>query len=284
MNNKKNRVVITGLGVVSPNALGTSDFKSALQEGRSGIQHWEGLKEMNFKSQSGGKPPSTEEYKLENLPEFIARKISNNAVIYACLSGLEAWKDAGLSPNEEKVNPNEGTIIGSGALAMDSFIDSKIYPIDQGNHRRLGSRTIPESMSSGAAAYLNSIIGFGGRVLSNSSACITGSEAVLQGFELIRSGKMDRMLCGSTEGDGRYIWAGFDAMRVLCSDSNEDPEKGSRPLSATSSGFVPGGGSGALVLESLESAQERGAKIYAEVLGGEVNTGGKWRDNDCSQL
>lgn len=275
MSKKDNRVVITGLGVIAPNALGVPDFLDALQAGKSGIQYWEDLKALNFKCQIGGKPALTEKYKSENLPDFIAKKVGNNAIIYACLAGLEAWKDANLTINEDQVNNREGIIVGSGALAMDSFIDTKIYPIDEGNHRKLGSRSIPETMSSGAAAYLNNIIGFGGRVLSNSSACITGSEAVLQGYDLIQSGKMDRMLCGSTEGDGRYIWGGFDAMRVLCSDSNEDPEKGSRPMSSNSAGFVPGGGAGALVLESLESAQSRGARVYAEVLGGEMNTGGQ---------
>lgn len=271
----KNRVVITGLGVVSPNALGVSAFSDALKKGTSGISHWERLQEINFKCQIGGVPPVTEEYKEKILPEFIAKKIQNNAVIYACLSGLEAWSDAGLQVDPGNYDSKTGMIIGSGALGLDSFIETKIYPIDQGNHRKLGSRSVPESMSSGAGAYLNSVLGLKGRILSNSSACITGSEAILQGFELVQSGRMERMLCGSSEGDGRYIWGGFDAMRVLCSDSNDNPARGSRPLSATSSGFVPSGGSGALVLESLEAAQARGARIYAEVLGGDVNSGGQ---------
>jgi len=271
----KNRVVITGMGVVAPNALNVDEFRKALQEGKSGIKRYENLGEINFKCQLGGKPPVTQEYKDEHLPHFVAQKVKNNAVIYACLSGLEAWNDAGLEIKPGGYDRKTGMLVGSGALGLDSFIEHKIYPIDQGNHRKLGSRSVPESMSSGAGAYLNSILGLRGRIFSNSSACITGSEAVLQGFEMIQSGKMERMLCASSEGDGRYIWGGFDAMRVLCSDSNEAPEKGSRPMSATSSGFIPSGGSGALVLETLEAAQARGAKIYAEILGGEVNSGGQ---------
>lgn len=272
---KKNRVVITGIGVIAPNGINVQEFDAALRGGKSGIKRWENLGDINFKCQIGGKPPVTQEYKDEHLPDFIAKKVQNNAVIYACLSGLEAWKDAGLEIQPGHYNRKTGLLIGSGALGLDSFIENKIYQIDQGNHRRLGSRSVPESMSSGAGAYLNGILGLSGRIFSNSSACITGSEAVLQAFEMIQSGRMERMLCGSTEGDGRYIWGGFDAMRVLCSDSNEQPEYGSRPMSATSSGFVPSGGSGALVLESLESAEARGAKIYAEILGGEVNSGGQ---------
>lgn len=275
MSQNKRRVVITGLGVVAPNALNVSEFDHALQHGISGIKRWENLEAINFKCQIGGKPPVTQEYKNEYLPDFIAKKVKNNAVIYACLAGLEAWSDAGLSIAPGTYDRKTGLLIGSGALGLDSFIESKIYPIDQGNHRRLGSRSVPESMSSGAGAYLNGILGLTGRIFSNSSACITGSEAILQAYEHISSGRMDRMLCGSTEGDGRYIWGGFDAMRVLCSDSNDKPESGSRPMSASSSGFVPSGGSGAMVLETLESAQERGATIYAEILGGEVNSGGQ---------
>lgn len=271
----KHRVVITGLGVVAPNGVNVAEFEAALRSGKSGIKRWENLGDINFKCQIGGKPEITQEYKEQKLPDFIAKKVQNNAVIYACLSGLEAWTDAGLEVAPGTYDRKTGMIIGSGALGLDSFIEHKIYPIDNGNHRRLGSRSVPESMSSGAGAYLNSILGLKGRIFSNSSACITGSEAVLQAFEMVQSGRMERMLCGSTEGDGRYIWGGFDAMRVLCSDSNEQPEKGSRPMSATSSGFVPSGGSGALVIESLEAAQARGAKIYAEILGGDVNSGGQ---------
>lgn len=271
---QKKRVVITGLGVVAPNGLNINEFETALRSGTSGIRKWEGLEELNFKCQIGGRPAITQEYKDEHLPQFIAKKLRNNAVIYACLSGLEAWKDSGLQLDSNQQR-RSGIIFGSGAMALDEFIGANIDMLNQGQHRKVGSRSVPESMSSGAAAFLNGILGLQGRILSNSSACITGSEAILQGFEMIQSGKMDRMLCGSTEGDGQYIWGGFDAMRVLCSDANDNPTYGSRPMSASSSGFVPSGGSGALVLESLETAQERGAEIYAEILGGEVNSGGQ---------
>ncbi|MEQ8474388.1 MAG: beta-ketoacyl-[acyl-carrier-protein] synthase family protein [Marinoscillum sp.] len=271
----KNRVVITGIGVVSPNGIGKADYNDSLKSGRSGIRHWEELAELNLKCQLGGKPEVTQEYKNERLPSFIAQKLKNSGVIYACLSGLEAWKDAGLEVSPGSYNRKTGMIMGSGALALDTYIGPNIRMVDEGNHRRVGSRSVPESMSSGAGAYLNSILGLTGRIFTNSSACITGSESVFQGFEMIQSGRMERMLCGSTEGDGKYIWAGFDSMRVLCADSNDRPEFGSRPMSASSSGFVPSGGSGAFVLESLDSAQKRGARIYAEILGGEVNSGGQ---------
>ncbi|WP_420317677.1 beta-ketoacyl-[acyl-carrier-protein] synthase family protein [Ekhidna sp.] len=274
---KKHRVVITGLGVVAANAIGVDNYEKALREGKSGIKRWEELEKLNFRSQIGGIPDLDSVNLSDHLPRLLAEKISNKGIIYAMLSGLEAWSDAGLEPNSENTDFNSGIIIGAGDLSFDTFInrDFPAYPIDKGESRKLGSRTISECMNSGAAAYLNTILGLGNRVQSNSSACITGSEAVLMGYEYLSEGKADRMICGSTEGDGRYIWAGFDAMRVLCSDSNDNPEYGSRPMSETSSGFVPSGGSGALVLETLESAQSRGAKIYGEILGGHVNSGGQ---------
>ncbi|MEM8938479.1 MAG: beta-ketoacyl-[acyl-carrier-protein] synthase family protein [Bacteroidota bacterium] len=274
---KKHRVVITGIGVVASNAIGVKNFHQALKEGKSGIKKWDELEKLNLRCQIGGAPDLDSINLYDYLPKLFAQKITNKGIIYGCLAGLEAWKDAGLELNEDEVDYSSGLILGAGDLSFDSWINREYpaYPIDRGESRRLGSRTISESMNSGASAYLNNLLGLGSRIQSNSSACITGSEAVLSGFEYLQMGRAERMLCGSTEGDGRYIWAAFDAMRVLCSDSNENPTFGSRPMSATSSGFVPSGGSGALVLETLTSAEKRGAKIYAEVLGGHMNSGGQ---------
>jgi 3-oxoacyl-(acyl-carrier-protein) synthase len=111
-------------------------------------------------------------------------------------------------------------------------------------------------------------------VTTNSSACSTGTEAIVEGLCRIRSGLAQRMLCGGSEGASHYIWAGFDAMRVLCRSHNQEPERASRPMSATAGGFIPGSGAGVLVLEDLEVALARGARIYAEVAGGAVNCGG----------
>ena len=275
---KNNRVVVTGIGVVSPNGTGVEAFNQALLSGKSAIKYWEELKDLNFRCQIGARVTVDNSYKEKFLPSFIINKIRNNAIIYACLSGMEAWLDAGLSPNETDVDTDSGIVFGSGDLSFDDLKTPSEFPvtlIGNGDSKRLGSRAISEAMNSGASAYLNNLLGLGNRIVSNSSACVTGSESVLVGYEHIKGGRATRMICGSTEGDSKYIWGGFDAMRVLCSDSNDNPEKGSRPMSATSSGFVPGGGSGALVLETLESAQKRGAKIYAEICGGEYNSGGQ---------
>jgi len=274
---RNKRVVITGIGVVASNGIGKDAFMQALREGKSGIKRLEELKKVNIKCQIGGVPDLASINLNDFLPRLFVEKMTNRGIIYACLSGLEAWKDAGLAPNDDEVDYSSGIIMGAGDLTCSSWINREFptYLIDRGESRKLGSRTISESMNSGAAAYLNSLLGLGNRVQANSSACITGSEAVSMGYEYLQTGRAERMLCGSTEGDGKYIWGGFDAMRVLCNDSNDNPAFGSRPMSSTSSGFVPSGGAGALVIETLESARNRGAKIYAEILGGHTNSGGQ---------
>jgi 3-oxoacyl-(acyl-carrier-protein) synthase len=130
-------------------------------------------------------------------------------------------------------------------------------------------------MASGISAYLGGILGMGNQVTTNSSACTTGTEALLMGFERVQSGKTKRMLVGSCSDEGAYIWGGFDAMRVMTYKHNAKPAEGSRPMSIDAAGFVPGSGAGALVLESLESALKRKTNIYAEVLGGNINSGGQ---------
>ena len=188
---------------------------------------------------------------------------------------MHAWKDAGLKiDSNSETDYSSGMVFGSGTSGIEKFRDS-IYKLDNLKVKRLGSNVVLQTMSSGISAYLGGILGLGNQVTTNSSACSTGSEALLMGFERISSGKASKMLVGSCSDDGPYIWGGFDAMRVMTYKYNDLPEKGSRPMSIDASGFVPGAGAGAMVLESLESALKREAKIYGEVLGGNLNSGGQ---------
>jgi 3-oxoacyl-(acyl-carrier-protein) synthase len=147
--------------------------------------------------------------------------------------------------------------------------------IDGGRTRRMGSTIVEQVMCSGVSARIGGLLGLGGQVSTNSSACTTGTEAIVEAYWQIQAGRAKRMLAGGAEGDSHYTWGSFDAMRVLAANRNQEPERASRPMSASASGFVPGSGAGMLMLESLESALERGARIYAEVLGGQVNSGGQ---------
>jgi len=269
------RVVITGLGVVAPNGTGLQDFRYALLNGVSGIKHDPELQRLLFSCQIAGKPQITEELLRNYFTELEIKNLESTGIVYGVIAGMDAWKDSGLEPSPSAYPDwDRGTIFGTGTSGLDKF-RSSIYKIDDLQVRKLGSTVVAQTMASGISAYLAGKLGMGNQVTTNSSACATGTESILMAFDRIKSGAANIMLAGSTSDSGPYIWGGFDAMKVCTFKHNELPEQGSRPMSATASGFVPGSGAGALVLESLESALRRGAKIYAEVLGGNVNSGGQ---------
>ena len=271
----KLRVVITGMGIVAPNAIGLDNFLEAIQKGKSGITFHQKLKDLKFSCCIGGIPSVSKELKSQYLTSLQLRGFDSAGILYGCIAGMDAWKDAGFKIDKNSsTDYNSGIVFGTGTSGIEKFREA-IYKLDNNKVKRLGSTVVVQTMTSGISAYLGGILGLGNQVTTNSSACTTGTEALLMGFERIQSGKASRMLVGSCSDDGAYIWGGFDAMRVMTYKHNETPEKGSKPMSAEASGFVPGSGAGALVLESLESALKRKATIYAEVLGGNINSGGQ---------
>lgn len=272
----KNRVVITGLGVVSPNGVGLEEFTNAIKNGQSGIRFSQELCDLKFSCHLGATPEISEDKKREYLTDLQLRNFNASGILYGIIAGMDAIKDAGISPAAKDDDPlwDLGIIFGSGTSGVDKLRES-FYKIDDKNVRRLGSTSVAQTMTSGVSAYLGGIIGAGNIVTGNSSACSTGTEALLMGFERIKAGKAKMMLCGSTSDHGPYLWGGFDAMKVTTFKHNENPEDVAGPMSENASGFVPGSGAGAYMLESLESAQNRGAKIYAEILGGAINSGGQ---------
>jgi len=270
----KRRVVITGLGVVAPNGVGLPAFEHSLRNGISGIQFQDKLKELNFSCQIAGTPEIPESLLSRYFTPLQLRGLSSSGIIYGVIAGTDAWKDAGLEVSEAHPDWDSGIIFGTGFSGAEKFREA-IHQIDEGNTRRLGSTSVLQTMASGISAYLGGILGCGNQVTTNSSACTTGTESLLMGYDRIKSGKAARMLVGSCGESGPYIWGGFDAMRILPHKYNDNPTAGSRPFSESASGFVPGSGAGALILEELETAKARGARIYAEVLGGHINSGGQ---------
>lgn len=269
------RVVITGLGVCAPNGVGLRDFTQALTNGKSGIRHQSKLEQLQFGCQLAAEPLIKDNLLNNYFSPLQLRGLNATGLVYGVIAGVDAWKDAGLEENAtDEPYWDYGVLFGTGILGVDKFRES-IYLVDDKNVRRLGSTTVIQTMASGISAYLGGILGCGNQVTTNSSACTTGTEGVLMAYERVSSGKADIILTGSCSDSGPYVWGGFDAMRILPRNFNDQPMRASRPMSASANGFVPGSGAGALVLESLESAQKRGAKIYAEVLGGEVNSGGQ---------
>ncbi len=269
------RVVITGLGVIAPNGNGVSAFEAALRKGQSGIRYQPVMEEAKFACRVAGTPEGVDELAEATFreDELLAMNMSHR---YASLASIEAWRAAGFEvPTlDSDVDWNTGAILGTGIGGMDTTAEKVVPLTDQKKVRRLGSTAVEQVMASGISARVSGQLALGNQVTTNSSACSTGTEAISMGVERIRAGLAERMICGGAEGASHYIWAGFDAMRVLCRTFNDEPERASRPMSATAAGFIPGSGAGMLMLESLESAEARGATIHAEVLGTAVNCGG----------
>jgi 3-oxoacyl-(acyl-carrier-protein) synthase len=264
------------MGVVAPNGLGLAAFDAALRGGRSGVRQVPGLAELGFGCTVAGVPQGVDAA-AEAAFDAELRLAMNSNHRMGALAAIEAWTDAGFArpePSDDRVHWEAGAVLGTGVGGLDT-VGGKLVPMtDAGKVRRMGSTVVEQVMGSGVSARVSGLLALGNQVTSNSSACSTGTEAVLDGVARIRAGLADRMLCGGSEGDSHYIWAGFDAMRVLSRRFNEEPERASRPMSASAGGFVPAAGAGVLHLESLESAERRGARIHAEVLGGALNCGG----------
>lgn len=272
----RRRVVITGMGVVAPNAVGLEAYERALREGASGIRHIPQLDELNFGCTVAGVPQGVDEVadRYFDEDELLAMNSSHR---FGCIAAVDAWTDAGFqrpSHDDDHVCWEAGAVIGTGIGGIDTIGERVVPLVNAGRVRRLGSTMVEQVMGSGVSARVSGLLALGNQVTANSSACSTGTEAIIEGARRIRDGLAERMLCGGTEGASHYTWAAFDSMRVLCRKHNDEPEKASRPLSASACGFIPGSGAAILHLESLESARERGARVYAEVLGGAVNCGG----------
>jgi 3-oxoacyl-(acyl-carrier-protein) synthase len=261
--------------VIAPNGVGVAAFEEALRAGRSGVRRSEAMAEHGFACQVAGVPEGADELAEKSFdPELLLAM--NGSHRYAALAALEAWLDAGLARPGHDAEPDwgAGCVVGTGIGGMDTIASRVVPLVDAKKVRRLGSTAVEQVMASGVSARLSGLLALGNQVTTNSSACSTGTEAVIEGTLRIRHGLAERMLCGGVEAASHYIWAGFDAMRVLAKSWNDEPERASRPLSASAGGFVPAAGAGVLLLESLESALARGARVRAEVLGGALNCGG----------
>jgi 3-oxoacyl-(acyl-carrier-protein) synthase len=272
----RHRVVITGMGVVAPNGHGLVDFEQALREGRSGIRFVPRLEELKFACQIGGVPERFDEILTSYFDGEVLLSMNQN-IGYISVSAMDAWRDAGFeAPGDgDPVDWETGAILGCGIGGMDTIAGTIVPMVSEGKTRRMGSTIVEQVMNSGTSARVGGLLALGNQVTSNSAACSTGTEAIVDALWRIRTGLAKRMLAGGSEGPSPYIWAGFDSMRVIARKFNDQPERGSRPMSGSANGFVPGAGGAVLVLEELETARSRGARIYAEILGGVVNCGGQ---------
>jgi 3-oxoacyl-[acyl-carrier-protein] synthase I len=255
------RVVVTGMGIVSCLGNDQETVLDALKEGRSGIRFKEGYKKIGFRSQVAGSVDIDLDAELDRK----TRRFMAESAGYAYVAMRQAIEDAGLT-HEDVSNPRTGIVAGSGGASPATQVLAADVLRSKGI-KRVGPFVVPRSMSSTVAACLATPFGIKGINYSISSACATSSHCIGHAMEQIQLGKQDIMFAGGGEEERWELTMGFDAMGALSSKYNDTPEKASRPFDVSRDGFVIAGGGGILVLEEMEHAISRGAKIYAEVVG-----------------
>ena len=255
------RVVITGLGVVSSLGNNKDEVKSSLYNASSGISFDQSQKEMGFRSQVSGQIDL-------NLEETIDRKFlrfMGDGASYNYIAMNEAIEDSGL--NEDEISNNmTGLIMGSGGPSTKSLLRAFDITREKGP-KKIGPTSVPKVMCSTNSATLSTYFKIKGINYSISSACSTSAHCIGNAYEIIQMGKQDRIFAGGGEELDWTLSALFDAMPALSSKYNDQPSKSSRAFDKHRDGFVIAGGGGVVVLEDLETAVKRNAKIYAEIVG-----------------
>ena len=255
------RVVVTGIGIVSCLGNNKEAVLDSLQQGRSGIKHNQSYVDIGMRSHISGSVDI-------NAEELIDRKLyrfMGDAAAYAYLSMKEAVEDSGLS--EEQVSHfRTGLVVGSGGGSSEQQLESTDVMREKGL-RRVGPYRITRTMSSTVSACLATPFKIKGVNYTISSACATSAHCIGHAAELIQLGKQDVVFAGGGEAEHWTMSHMFDAMGALSTNYNETPEKASRAFDAARDGFVIAGGGAVLVIEELEHAKARGAKIYAELTG-----------------
>ncbi|MBT5911484.1 beta-ketoacyl-ACP synthase I [Alphaproteobacteria bacterium] len=255
------RVVVTGLGVVSSIGNNSQEVTQSLKQGKSGITFSDEYRDMGFRSHVHGS------IKLEPS-DYIDRKVlrfMGNGASYCYIAMEQAIQDAGLGESDIS-NPLTGLIIGSGGPSTSNMMAAFDLAREKGP-KRVGPYMVPRVMSSTSSATLSTSFKIKGLSYSISSACSTSSHCIGNAFETIQLGKQNIMFAGGGEELHWTLSVLFDAMGALSSKYNDAPKRASRAYDADRDGFVIAGGGGVLVLEELEHALARGAKIYAELVG-----------------
>jgi 3-oxoacyl-[acyl-carrier-protein] synthase-1 len=255
------RVVITGLGIVSCLGNDKETVSANLRAGRAGIRFNPEYAEMGLRSQVSG----SIDLKLEELIDRKVYRFMGDAAAFAYLSMEQAIKDSGLSA-EDVSNPRVGLIAGSGGASTLNQMEALDIMREKGV-KRVGPYRVPRTMGSTVSACLATPFKIKGVNYSISSACATSAHCIGSAMEQIQMGKQDMVFAGGGEEEHWTQSFLFDAMGALSTQYNDTPEKASRAYDAKRDGFVIAGGGGMVVVEELEHALKRGAKIYAEIVG-----------------
>ncbi|TQS71720.1 beta-ketoacyl-ACP synthase I [Rhodobacteraceae bacterium] len=256
------RVVITGLGIVSPIGNSAEEVTESLRAGRSGITFQQDYADNGFRSQIAGVPQIDF---AEHVDKRVLRFMGPTAA-YAYIAMKQAIADSGLAEDQVS-NPRTGLVAGSGGPSTSSVFQAHQITKEKGSPKRMGPFMVTKAMSSTVSACLATPFKIKGVNYSITSACSTSAHCIGNGAELIQMGKQDIVFAGGGEEVDWSLSCLFDAMGAMSSKYNDTPDKAARAFDATRDGFVIGGGGGILVLEELEHAKARGAKIYAEVTG-----------------
>ncbi len=255
------RVVVTGIGIVSCLGNGKTAVLDSLKAGRSGIRHNQTYADIGMRSHVSGSIDI-------NVSELIDRKLlrfMGDASAYSYLSMQEAIKDAGLE-EEQVSNFRSGIVAGSGGGSPKDQLESTDIAIERGI-KRVGPYRVPRTMSSSVSACLATSFKIKGINYSISSACATSAHCIGNAMELIQMDKQDLVFAGGGESEHWSLSHMFDAMGALSTKYNDSPEKASRAFDADRDGFVIAGGGGMVLVEALDHALSRKAKIYAEITG-----------------
>ena len=262
------RVVITGLGIVSPVGTGIDYAWKNILAGKSGIRKVTEFDVSDIASQIAGFPirgTNPGDFNPDSVIDPREQRKMENTILYALVAADEAIKDAGLIDYTGDKN-RIGVSVGSGVGGLSTISENDVIIMKDGA-RFVSPFFVPKSVVNMPAGHISIKYGFGGPNIAMATACATGSHSIGEGAEIIKRGDADIMVCGGSESAVcRLGMIGFAAMRAL-STRNDEPEKASRPWDKDRDGFVIGEGAGILILEEYEHAKARGAKIYGEVAG-----------------
>jgi len=257
------RVVVTGMGIVSSIGNNAQEVVASLREARSGIVKADDYARLGFRSQVHG----SLKIDLDAIVDRRARRFQGDGAGYAWVAMEQAIRDAGLEPKDVS-NPRTGLIVGSGGPSTKAIVAAADIARDPAKGpKRVGPFAVPKAMSSTCSANLSTWYKTKGVNYSISSACSTSANCIGNAAEMIQWGKQDIMFAGGAEELDWSLSVLFDAMGAMSSKYNDTPEKASRAYDKNRDGFVISGGGGIVVLEELGHARDRGAKIYAELVG-----------------
>lgn len=256
------RVVVTGLGITSSIGNNAEEVADSLKAGRSGIVFAEDYAKLGFRSQVHG----TVKIDLEAAVDRRQKRFMGDGAAYAYLAMEQAIADSGLDASDI-INVRTGLIVGSGGASTRNLVAAADITREKGGPKKIGPFMVPRAMSSTCSAVLSTAFKIKGVNYSISSACSTSAHCIGNAAELIQLGKQDIIFAGGGEELDWTLSNLFDAMPAMSSSFNATPDKASRAYDKDRDGFVIAGGGGILVMEELEHAKARGAKIYAELVG-----------------